>query len=212
MIKEIGLKNIFHDKYELTFISIVVIASLIYSMVIVKEISIHVEDIYKSIFIVSPILYIIISLFSFFNSKEKGTFELEMTCKYNLYKILVLRMFIFSVVTILVNTIIIIGVFTLKNDIDILRAICISITGLFLFSSSFLCITMKVKKEMSKLLVISLWVIVNIGLYSINKELYNFFLKEAPVYIHLTVTVLCVTYYIKSLKNLINFRCEKGEF
>lgn len=212
MIYEIGLKNIFHDKNEVIFISVIVTALLGYSMFGIYENTSEISNIYRFIFIASPILYIVILLFSFFNTKQKGTFELEMSCKYNLYQMLALRMFIFSLVSIIVNTIIISLVFTWKQDINVLRAICISITGLFLFSSGFIYIAVCTKKEISKLLLVSSWVVINLGLYFVDKNIYNAFLMDVPIYIHLIVTLMCIIFYIKNLKRFINFRSERRGF
>lgn len=212
MIVEIGLKNIFHDRNEVVFISLLVIATIMFSMFAIASNSSDIATIYRFIFIVSPILYIVILLFSFFNTKQKGTFELEMICKYNLYQMLALRMFIFSIISTIMNTVIILLVFMWKQEIDVLRAICISITGLFLFSSVFIYIAVATKKSISKFLLVGGWVVINIGFYFISNSIYDAFLMELPVYIHLIVTLICVIFYIKNLNIFINFRSERGSF
>lgn len=212
MIQEIGFKNIFHDKNEIIFISLLVVAVLGFFMINITDNNSEISEIYRFIFVSSPILYIVILLFSLFNTKEKGTYELEMSCKYNLYQILALRMFIFSLISTVVNTIIILLVFIWKDNIDVLRAVCVSITGLFLFSSVFIYIALSSKREVSKLLLVGSWVATNIGIYFIDKKIYNDFLMKVPIYIHLIVTLICVIFYIKNLKRFINFRSERGGF
>ncbi|MBB6716666.1 hypothetical protein [Clostridium gasigenes] len=212
MIQEIGLKSIFHDKNEVIFISLLVVAVLGFFMINISDNSSEISEIYRFIFVSSPILYIVILLFSLFNTKEKGTYELEMSCKYNLYQMLALRMFIFSLISTVVNTIIILLVFMWKHNIDVLRAVCVSVTGLFLFSSVFIYIALSSKREVSKLLLVGSWVAINIGIYFIDKKMYDTFLMEVPIYIHLIVTLVCVIFYVKNLNRFINFRSERGGF
>lgn len=212
MVVEIGLKNIFHDRKEIVFISLLVIVTVTFSMFAIASNSSDIASMYRFIFIVSPVLYIVILLFSFFNTKQKGTFELEMICKYNLYQMLSLRMFMFSVISTIMNTIIILLVFVWKQEIDVLRAVCISITGLFLFSSVYIYIAVATKKPISKFLLVTGWLVINIGFYFMSNSIYDAFLMELPVYIHLTVTLICVIFYIKNLNKFINFRSERGTF
>lgn len=212
MVKEIGFKNIFHDKNEVIFITLLVIATITFAMVNISANNADIASIYRFIFIISPVLYIVILLFSFFNTKQKGTFELEMICKYNLYQMLALRMFMFSIISTIINTIIILVVFIWRENIEILRAVCISITGLFLFSSIFIYIAVLTKKSISKLLLVIGWVVINIVFYFMNNSIYNKFLIEMPVYIHLIVSLICMIFYIKNLNRFINFRSERGTF
>ncbi len=207
--KELGFRNIFHDKNELIFIIIITLAILWLSLV--SFIDSNVVESYKLIFITSPILYLVASVFSLYNSKEKGTFEIEMVCKYNLYQLSAIRMFIFSILTAVLNTFMILAGSLVNKDINIIRLICISITGLFIFSTIFLYSLITFKSRVVKTSVIAGWVLVNLFFGSFNSGVYNEFLTKVPIYIHLTITVVCIALYIKNLNKLINFRRKKGE-
>ena len=159
----------------------------------------------------SPIMYLVAVLFSFYNSKEKGAFDIEMTCKYNLYQLSALRMFIFSLAGILINTLSIIIIWFIGRQIDVIRMIVISITGLFLFSVIFLYSLLKLKLTVSKYFVVSSWIIINLFLSKSNNEAYKEFLIKAPLLIHLIISGICIVLYIKNLNKLINYRYKKGE-
>lgn len=207
--KELGFRNIFHDKNELIFIILIGIVIMGLSLSNIAENNI--KDIYKATFITSPIIYIFTSVFSFYNSKEKGAFEIEMTCKYNLYQMIAIRMFIFSVLTAVMNTFIILFLAFFYKYIDIFRLICISIIGLFLFSSVSIYLLITFKNRFLKYLSIGGWMILNILFSSKNGSAYNDFLLKAPLYMHFIITTVCGFLYINNLNKFINFRREKGE-
>lgn len=207
--KELGFRNIFHDKAELTILFLIGIAMTI--IPITYFYNSNTQDLYKFTFIMSPMMYLVAVLFSFYNSKEKGAFDIEMTCKYNLYQLSALRMFVFSLVGILINTLSIITIWFLGRQIDVIRMIIISITSVFLFSVIFLYLLMKLKFAVSKYLVISAWIIINLTLSNSNNIVYQYFLIKAPLFIHLIVSSICIALYIKNLNKLINYRRKKGE-
>lgn len=203
--KELGFKNIFHDKVELFAIVLIYIPLSI----LISIINFNIENVYEITFFVSPILYLATTLFSFYNSKNKGAFELEMTSKYNLYQLAALRMFIFSLASILINSLSIVCIFIMEKEVDVIKMIIISITGIFLFSTIFLYSLLKLKLNLSKYLVIGLWILINLFLITSGNKIYKDLLIEIPIYIHLIISTLCVALYIKNLNKLINYRKER---
>lgn len=208
-IRELGFRNIFHDKTELAIIFFISIILLLISMLNWSDLNLN--GLYKFTFCVSPVMYLGAVLFSFYNSKEKGVFDIEMTCKYNLYQLSSLRMFIFSLASILINTLSIIIIWLVGRQVDVIRMIVISITGLLLFSTIFLYSLLKLKWAISKYFVIIAWIIINLFLSNYNDEIYQEFLIRAPMYIHFIISSICIVLYIKNLNKLINYRRKKGE-
>ncbi len=206
--KELGFKNIFHDKNELF---IIIITFIILSLTLPSYFERSIEDTYKFVFLIAPILYLITSIFSFYNSKENGAFEIEMTCKYNLYQLSAIRMFIFSVVTAIINTIIIFIGSLFNKELDVIRLVCVSITGLFLFSTIFLYVLIAFRSRVIKSFIIAGWIVINIFLSNLNSSIYNTLLTRAPIYMHIIITAICIALYVRNLNKLINFRREKGE-
>lgn len=214
-IKELGFKNIFHDKSELIFISII---SLIFfgflGGQIVLDINredIYIYKIYGYIFTASPIMYVIISLFSFINTKLSGTYEIEATCKYNIYNLTSIRMFVFSIIGMILNSFLVAAIYFVSNSFNIIRAYVVSITSLFLFSTIFIFTIVYLKKSIHKYLVTGSWILINLVLAAMENSLYIIFISYVPVYIHLIITTTCILIYLKALKKLIYVRKEKGE-
>lgn len=207
--RELGFKNIFHDKTELVIIFLIGIILLLAPMFKLKNLDI--EELYQFVFIGSPIIYLGVVVFSFYNSKEKGAFDIEMTCKYNLYQLASIRMFIFSLINILINTFSIVIIWSVVRQIDVIRVVIISITGLLLFSTIFLYSLLKLKWNISKYFIITSWIVVNLFLDISNNKAYEDFLIKVPLYIHLIITSICIVLYIKNLNKLINYRRKRGE-
>lgn len=204
MYKDIGISNIFHDLSELTYIGVLTIAVLIFSFISLKNNEILVEDkIYTFIFTISPLFYLVTNLFSYINMKENNTYEMEMVCKYNLYQVASLRMLVFSVICILLNTVFVIGLY---DRINILRGIMISTSAVFIFSSILLFAIVKVKSKPVKYIAVSSWVIINAVLMSMNINEYAKVLQSVPIVVYLVVTVIAAYVYLSNIKVLLKYK------
>lgn len=211
MYKQLGLKVIFHDFVEIVFTLLIFLS--LFLVIKFNEGAIDYEEvkkIYGLIMIASPILYLILSLISLIKIKENRTYEIEMTCKYNLYQLSAFRMFVFSVICILFNVSIIFNIVCKFGSINFLRATMISITSLFLFSTMFLYLIIKIRSKITKYLAIVGWIAINLLLYIFNNKLYTNILTALPIGVYFIVTVICIYFYIKKLRELIKFTTIKG--
>ena len=107
-----------------------------------------------------------------------------MICKYNIYQLSALRMFIFSIVSILCNSILIFMFSIVNEEINLLRALAISITALFLFSSVFLYVLLNTSHKITKYFMIVGWIIINLALMISKNNYYNVLLTKLPIYVH----------------------------
>jgi len=211
MYRQLGFNCLFHDLGEIIFTFILVLTLLILiGLAGIYKMDIKVGSLYVFIMTVSPILYLIASLLAFISSKEKGTYDLEMTCKYNIYQLAAFRMLIFSVMCILSNIVLVCIIASAYMQIELLRAVMIAIMSLFLFSSIFLYTILNLHLKFTKYIVLIGCLLINLGLYKFNIMLYIKFLTLTPIYIYLIVTVVCIFIYIKKLKELIKFAPMKG--
>lgn len=212
MYKELGFKVVFHDISELLIVT-ALIASIIFIMTmgVVANPKVKMEEVYGVMFCTAPLIYLATSLYSFFSSKQRGTFEVEVTCKFSIYQIAALRMFIFSIVTILIDTLIIGALFLLKDDFSFIRAWIISISAVFTFSYILLFSITKIKSRYVKYVIFFGWVIGNLSLNFYLKGLARFIFLKLPFLVHLGITVIFLFFYIRNLKKLIKFRSNRGE-
>jgi hypothetical protein len=158
----------------------------------------------------SPILYLAVSSVAFINTKQRGTYEIEMTCKYNIYQLAVFRMLVFSIFCIIINVSALGLVFVFYKQINLLQALMLSITSLFLFSTTFLYVIFKIHSKYTKYFMVFIWMLANIWAAIFSSELYNMFLNKIPVYVYLAVITVCACAYIRNLKTLITFKNVEG--
>ena len=211
MYKQIGIKNLFHDITELVF-AVLSVLSIVVFIAISSSTPRNIDNgsIYSFIFMFSPVLYFVISLVSFINTKQKDTYDIEMTCKFNVYQLAAFRMLVFSVFCIIFNVSVLYLLYAIYKQINFLQAFMISVTSLFLFSTIFLYIIFKIHSRFTICFAIFAWVIINLGVATFSKEIYNMFLNRVPIYVYLIVTVACLCAYIYNLKKLIIFRNNEG--
>lgn len=211
MYGKIGVKYLFHDAGEIIFTVTLILTLLILAAAnITSEINVKSESLYVFIMIVSPILYLVMSLLAFVIAKDRGTYEIMMTCKYNLYELAAFRMFVFSIICILSNVVLICTITARYDEINFWRAFVISVTSLFLFSTTFLYIMFITGRKFVKYIVIIGWIFINFALSIFNKNIYIELLTSMPIFVYLIVTAFCIYTYLKKLKKLINFSNMKG--
>lgn len=203
MYKEIGFRNLFHDLSELTFLSILVVSVLAFMYIGVLRGLDKTQNIYAFIFTISPLYYLVTNLFSFINMKENNTYDIEMVCKYNLYQISALRMLVFSVTSILINTIFVTSIY---KYIDVLRGIMISTTSVFLFSAILLYSLVKVRSKYTRYAVISGWVILNALFINLNLTKYTTVLENMPIAVYVIISAIAIYSYVKNIQVLSKYK------
>ena len=208
--KELGFKNIFNDKSELIFIGLIfAITVIFFGLQFNKSISSDADFIYKFKaynFTVSPIVYFIICSYSFINSKLNGTYEIQATCKYSFYSITAIRMFVFSIVSVLSNMIIILFMYLLKRNFYFIEMFIVSATALFIFSALYISILIYFKRSMYKYLVLLGWFLISMITISNVKSYWVKLFLDMPLYIHLFITIIFIVVYMKNLTKLMKVK------
>ncbi len=211
MYKHIGIRYLFRDGLEI-IVTILLVSSILFFTITNSNIYdiAKTGGIYAYLFTVSPILYLVMSISSFISAKQNGTYEIEMTCKYNMYQISAFRMLVFSTICILVNFLLVYAIISIYINISFLRAFAISISSLFLFSTVFLFTITKLQSKLTKYFIVLGWIIINLALCIFDINLYAQLLSNISIYTWLAVTVVSLFIYIKNIKALISFRNIEG--
>ncbi len=96
----------------------------------------HVEYVYFAVFMISPLCYALLYFLGIWKEKLLGTFELKMTLKVSLKEILILRMFMFSGISLIVSTIGNVFIWQLiGQELSLMKLFSLSFASLFLFAS-----------------------------------------------------------------------------
>ncbi|PIC62636.1 hypothetical protein CSV79_16010 [Sporosarcina sp. P13] len=210
MLQQVGLRHIFSDRLEITFISFMVI--ILVGLIVMLPNYGRIQDIYSYTFLLSPILFLSLSIFTYISKTQNHTYEVEMACKYNVYQIIAFRMLVFSVFSIVLNTIAVAILAIQYEEIQFMRAFLLSITALFLFSILLLFALMKRRTTEIVVSTVIGWTIGNLVLQSANVQLYNDLLMKMPIFVNAVILIVIACMYLRCVKNLIHFKQTEGVF
>jgi hypothetical protein len=210
MVQQVGWRHLFSDRLELSFILSIVIG--IYSVFLIMPFQVEIQDLYAFIFLLSPILFLAFSIYTYVNKTQNATYDVEMACKYNIYQVIAFRMLAFSVTTMILNTLAIAFIAMKFEEIQFIRAFMLSGTSLFLFSIILLVALMNRRTKGIVTVTIAVWIMSNTILKSVNNEFYNGVLLHIPVIVYAVVLIGCVFIYMSYLKKLIVFKQAEGVF
>ena len=200
MYKQIGIRFILKDYKEIA-VAVCMMAIIMYMIMMNGRESM---DSYGTIMVVSPLLYCVLSLIPFVTSKINATFEVEMSCKYNIYQISAFRMLAFSLFCFLLNTIWVLALAFKFSSIQFVQAFMISTTSLLLFSLLFLYVLSVVKTLIGKAVVMLGWGAINVTLLILDSSVYQHLLVLVPWYLYGTVICLSAFLYVKKLKEFMS--------
>lgn len=212
MYNQIGLRHLFSNRAGLVFTLFTVIILLSFYLFSANMTIYKTEELYAYIFLFSPILFLVFSMYTYKTKVMNTTFEVEMTCKYNVFQVIAFRMLTFSVLSIFINAMTISVMTMFYNQIDFFRAFMISTTGLFLFSILFLYALMRNHSLITMISIVVVWFIGNIVLQATNNELYTDVLIQLPLFIYGLVFACTAFLYLKFLNRLIHFKQKKGVY
>ncbi len=210
MVQQVGWRHLFSDRLELGFIASIAIG--LYSLFLIMSFQVEIQDLYASIFLLSPILFLAFSIYTYMNKTQNATYDVEMACKYNVYQVIAFRMLAFSVSTMILNTLAIAFIAMKFEEIHFMRAFMLSGTSLFLFSIILLVALMNRRTKGIVTVTITGWILSNTILNSVNNEFYNGVLLHVPVIVYAVVLLGCLIIYMSYLKKLIVFKQAEGVF
>ncbi|MCP3774509.1 hypothetical protein NLX71_14505 [Paenibacillus sp. MZ04-78.2] len=212
MYRQVGLGPLFSDRAELTFLLLAGIAliSLVFWGPQPGQSQAH--EMYSLVFTTSPVLFLVLSVYTYVNKIRNATYEVEMACKYNVYQVIAFRMLAFSVVSILVNAVMIFLIVMTYEDIQFIRAFMISVTALFAYSILFLYAMIKRRSAVVAALLVAGWMAGNLALRYTGSRLYIDMLLHLPTYVYGVVLLGTLYGYLKHLNKLIYYKPAERSF
>lgn len=202
MTSVLGIKNIFCGVYDAILISFVLFIGLLIMLVSqLKYIDLSYDNIYMIVFALTPVFFIILYLLTHIKEHTDGAYKLKMTCKYTVNHLLAYRMFVFSILSVLFNTI---YIFTLsiKTDINFFAMICISMSALFIFSTVLISVILRFNSILSPIMLSLLWIVMNLLTFFTNGSFYGKLIKNTPIYVWIIICIICIAIYLKKLSIL----------
>ncbi|RDI41354.1 hypothetical protein [Falsibacillus pallidus] len=204
--KVLGFKYLFTNTRDGMLLTISTLIAVIFFLNTISD----APDIYGAVFLISPLLFMSLSLYELYMKKQNATFEVEMTAKYNLYQISAFRMLHFSILSIAGNTISFLPVVWKDSSLEFFTLFMISTTSLFIFAIVFLFVYTKKRSGLTANLIGMGWILANIGLRLINANGYNHFLMSLPAILYGIVLIGSVIIYLYYLSKLIRMNVQEG--
>ncbi|MGM9951103.1 MAG: hypothetical protein ACI33P_13310 [Lysinibacillus sp.] len=159
------------------------------------------------LFLISPFLFLALTGFSMIRKQLEGTMELEMTVKYTVYQILAIRMLFYSVVSSVVHMccIMIAAQFI---QMDVLKAVSVALTGLFLFAAGLLYILRGKRPLLNVVIYCIVWFTGNFVLFGEAKKVYMQILLQLPNALYIGIVCGAVSFFLVGLQQF--FKKQQG--
>jgi hypothetical protein len=212
MYQQIGLRFLMRDTKEITIATMIMVLLMIGILATGQEKPGSDSGFYGLIMVVSPLLYGLLSILPFLNSKFNGTFEVEMACKYNLYQIASFRMLVFSVFCFFINTFWVLSLTFTFSTVQFVQALMISTASLMVFSLLFLYVLTILVTMAARVLVMMAWMGLNGVLLVLDSALYHQLLISVPWYLYGIVMAAAGFLYLKKLKEFMLVQKTRGAY
>lgn len=199
--RRVGIKGLFYG------IADVIAVSMVISICIFVGVYIYLgfdsQYVYSMIFIFSPTLYASIFCLSYVKETQINTINVQMSCRYTFFHVLIFRMFLNSGLSILFN-LIYICTLDRRFDLNPVKALALSFSSLMLFSVMLAKSLGSRNKILGFILVSAVWFGTNILIFHGSKDLYMRFIDQIPLSVLVIATFLFGCFYYKELKKIIS--------
>lgn len=206
MTLNLGLKNIFYGFYDVMFISILVTcAAYLLFLFSINNLPGAEEKIYIFSFTFAPFMFALLFFLNFAKEKSADTFIIKMTCKYSFFYLLAYRMFVFSLLSVVVNSLYIL-VFFSDFKISFVTIISLSLSALFVYSLLLIAMLIKFSTVKPAIGLSALWIFADAVFYVCFKEFFAEILKAVPLFVWMIIVVGASILYFNFLPKLISKR------
>lgn len=205
MYRQLGFRHLFRDLTEIVFVLALGLGVLVFMALFVLS-NANTEGIYAFIFIVSPLLYLVVSVIFFADLRRRDTYQVEMSCRYNVYQLASLRMLTFAAVSLVLNIGFVCWIAVASQQVDILRGVLLSVSSLFLFAAVFLYGQLRGRTAVSRYGLVGLWPLLNVGLWIAQPHGYLGLLSSIPVYAYAALILLGAAVYVGQARGLLYFK------
>lgn len=205
MYRQLGFRHLFRDLTEIVFVLVLGLGILVFMALFVLE-NANTDGVYAFIFIVSPLLYLAVAIIFFADLRRRDTYQVEMSCRYNVYQLASLRMLTFAAVSLVVNIGFVCWIAIASQQVDLLRGVLLSVSSLFLFAAAFLYGQLRGRTALSRYGLIALWPLLNVGLWIAEPHGYLSLLSGIPLYAYAMLIVLGAAVYVSQARRLLYFK------
>lgn len=206
MTFNLGIKNIFYGVYDVMLISLIVTGA-VYTLFFfsVNNLPHAEEKIYLFSFTFAPFMFALLFFLNFAKERTSDTFIIKMTCKYSFLHLLAYRMFVFSLLSVVVNSLYILVLFS-DFKISFVTVISLSLSALFVYSLLLIAMLLKFSTLKPVIAFSVLWIAADILLYVYSRDFLMGLLKSVPLFVWMIIVAGAAILYFTSLPKLISKR------
>lgn len=201
-----GIKGLFYGMADVIAVSMVI--SVCVFIGIFVYLGFDSQYVYSMLFIFSPTLYASIFCLSYMKETQINTINIQMSCRYTFFHVLIFRMLLNSGLAIVFN---LIYIFTLNQwfDMNPVKALALSFSSLMLFSLM-LTKSMRRRNRVSGFVWVNVvWFGTNILAFQGLRNLYMRFVNQIPVSVLVFTTFIFGAFYYKELKKMISINYKR---
>lgn len=201
LYKQMGWRFLLPNQNEWIFTAIIIAAlSLFVLFMFGGEQDFTASEI-AMLFMLSPFVFMNLSLFSFYDKREAHTFELEMTTKFTVFQVIGVRMLTYSSIAILSNMSLSLWV-AHTQELSFMHLWLLSLTGLFLFAAGLLFVLRKGQVLPKMIGYVGGWLVMNSGLVWFANEAYMKVVLSLPTAIYGGLVMVLIVLFCLAFKGM----------
>jgi hypothetical protein len=196
MFRVLGLRFVFWDlNYSLIFIAVTLFGFILFFR------HAPVDYQYSVAVGISPMLFLVVTLFAETSVRACGLFELKQTCRYTSRQITALRCIFYSVAG-AAFAVTVAAIYT-EGVMQFFRLLTLCLGGMFLCAAIELSIIRLTRQKWFIVIFPCLWVLANIALPFIFREKWELFLSGLPIVFTIVLAVSSAAVFIYQTKKML---------
>lgn len=208
MVHSLGMRCIFYGTYDALCISffIFLLTGFLLGHSLLTDPAGEIL-VYAIVFSFAPMLFLLLSILSFWKEREEKLYSLKMVCKYTVKHLQAFRMLAASVIGFVSTTGYVIVLCHWMN-IEALHILSVAYASLFIFSIIMVQIVLTKESLLSIALLGAAWLLLNVVCFVAAGEGYSLMLRAVPTALWITIDTLLVILLIRKCRIYVRRVCN----
>ena len=196
-----GIKGFMFGMIDVIAVSVII--SVCIFIGIYSYLRLDSQYVYSMLFIFSPTLYTSIFCLSYVKEAQINTINVQMSCRYTFFHVLIFRMLLNSGMAILFNLIYICTLYN-RFEMNLIKALALSFSSLMLFSVMLLQSLKRKNKLIGFAELNVVWFGINFLAFNNVRDLYIDFIGRIPLSVLAIAALLFCAFYCRGLKKILS--------
>lgn len=208
MIHNLGIRYIFYGSYDALAVSLCIFMFTGFWLGH-KALNNPAGEIliFAIVFSLAPMMFMLLSILSFWKEREEKLYSLKMACKYTVKHLLAFRMFSASILGLVSTTGYVLVLCRLMN-IEIIHVLSVAYASLFLFSIVMVQIVLTRESFLSVVLFGAIWLLLNAICFAVANNVYSLLLRAVPSALWISIDTILVVVLIRKYRMFVRRVCN----